>query len=64
MGLMIESNIAAGNQALLPDLSRLAYGVSITDACIDWETTAKLLREVAAIVEPALGERSQIARSA
>jgi len=64
IGLMIESNIAAGNQPLQPDRKKLKYGVSVTDACIDWETTEELLREVAATVGPVLEERSRIARSA
>jgi 3-deoxy-7-phosphoheptulonate synthase len=42
---MLESNIGAGNQKLVRDLSKLEYGVSVTDACIDWETTEKALRE-------------------
>jgi 3-deoxy-7-phosphoheptulonate synthase len=45
VGMMIESNIGPGNQKLTSDRSNLAYGVSITDACIDWETTEKLLAE-------------------
>jgi 3-deoxy-7-phosphoheptulonate synthase len=44
IGLMLESNLAAGNQKIPTDLRQLAYGVSITDACIDWETTAQLIR--------------------
>lgn len=40
-GFMLESFLGAGNQKLGPDLK---YGVSITDACIDWETTEKLIR--------------------
>lgn len=44
-GVMLESNIGAGNQKLPEDLSELKYGVSITDACIDWETTETILRE-------------------
>ncbi|SFU94782.1 3-deoxy-7-phosphoheptulonate synthase [Halomonas korlensis] len=39
IGLMIESNIGWGNQKIPEDRSQLKYGVSITDACIDWETT-------------------------
>jgi 3-deoxy-7-phosphoheptulonate synthase len=39
VGLMIESNIEAGNQDIPEDLSQLRYGVSVTDGCIDWETT-------------------------
>lgn len=42
-GLMLESNLAAGNQKYNGDLSALKYGVSITDECIDWETTESLL---------------------
>lgn len=39
IGLMIESNIGAGNQPIPEDLAQLKYGVSVTDGCIDWETT-------------------------
>jgi len=39
IGLMIESNINAGNQPIPENLADLKYGVSVTDACIDWETT-------------------------
>lgn len=44
MGLMIESNLKPGNQKLA-DPASLEYGVSITDACIDWDETEKLIRE-------------------
>ncbi len=44
--LMIESNLEAGNQPLKAK-DELAYGVSITDKCIDWNTTETLLRETA-----------------
>jgi len=64
VGLMIESNIAAGNQPLQANLDELEYGVSVTDACIDWETTEQLLREIAATAGPALAERNRIAQSA
>ena len=40
---MIESNLNHGNQPLPKDLSKLEYGTSITDACIDWKTTEKVL---------------------
>ena len=45
VALMLESHLGAGNQPIPADLSRLRYGVSVTDACIDWPTTEKLLRE-------------------
>ncbi|MDA8429357.1 MAG: 3-deoxy-7-phosphoheptulonate synthase [Geobacteraceae bacterium] len=44
-GVMIESNLEAGSQKIATDLSQLKYGVSITDACIDWATTEKILLE-------------------
>jgi 3-deoxy-7-phosphoheptulonate synthase len=44
VGLMLESNLAAGNQKNSGSLETLAYGVSITDACIDWDTTEQLIR--------------------
>lgn len=43
VGVMIESNILAGNQPMPSDLAQLTYGCSITDACVDWETTEKML---------------------
>jgi 3-deoxy-7-phosphoheptulonate synthase len=43
VGLMLESNLNWGNQPLTDDPTQLKYGVSITDACIDWSTTEKLL---------------------
>lgn len=44
--LMIESHLNWGNQPLTDNLADLKYGVSITDACIDWPTTEKALREM------------------
>ena len=43
-GLMIESHLNWGNQSFKPGSDELAYGVSITDACIDWASTEALLR--------------------
>ncbi len=43
MGVMIESNLEAGNQPIQKDLAKLRYGVSVTDACIDWKTTEGIL---------------------
>ena len=43
-GFMIESHLHAGNQKL-DHPSKLKYGVSITDACLDWKTTEKMLLE-------------------
>jgi 3-deoxy-7-phosphoheptulonate synthase len=44
VGFMLESNIEAGSQAIPDDRSKLRYGVSVTDPCIDWRTTEELLR--------------------
>ncbi|MGL4205439.1 MAG: 3-deoxy-7-phosphoheptulonate synthase [Aeromonadaceae bacterium] len=43
LGIMLESNLGAGNQSSEQPKSQMKYGVSITDACIDWDTTAALL---------------------
>ena len=45
VGVMLESNLVAGNQSIPADLSKLVYGKSVTDGCIDWETTDRVLRE-------------------
>jgi 3-deoxy-7-phosphoheptulonate synthase len=45
VGLMVESNLSAGKQLLQADRSALQYGVSLTDGCIGWEETERLLRE-------------------
>ncbi|MBA1250606.1 MULTISPECIES: 3-deoxy-7-phosphoheptulonate synthase [Pseudomonas] len=39
IGLMVESHLGYGNQPIPKDLNELKYGVSVTDACIDWEMT-------------------------
>ena len=44
VGIMLESHLKPGNQSLGGDPSNLAYGVSITDPCIDWGQTEDLLR--------------------
>ncbi len=44
IGMMLESNINEGNQKIPLDLSELAYGVSITDACVSIGTTERLLK--------------------
>jgi 3-deoxy-7-phosphoheptulonate synthase len=46
MGAMIESNLLAGSQPFPQPLEKLRRGVSITDGCIDWQTTESLVREV------------------
>ena len=51
IGVMIESNINEGNQKVPAEgPSALRKGVSITDACIDWDTTVQVLEDLAAAV--------------
>jgi 3-deoxy-7-phosphoheptulonate synthase len=50
VGVMLESFLVAGRQDL-GDGSNLTYGQSITDACMDWEATAKVLDRFAAAVQ-------------
>ncbi|MEY4825471.1 MAG: Phospho-2-dehydro-3-deoxyheptonate aldolase [Cyanobacteriota bacterium] len=50
MGVMLESHLVAGSQKIPADLSQLTYGQSITDACIDLDTTEALLEKLAAAV--------------
>ncbi len=57
IGLMVESNIGWGNQKVPADLSQLTYGVSITDACIDWDTTVETFTHMNEKLAPALTKR-------
>ena len=57
MGVMLESNIHAGNQAIPEDLSLLRYGVSVTDGCIDWATTETSLRQARATLKDLISKR-------
>lgn len=57
IGLMVESNIGWGNQKVPDDLSQLTYGVSITDACIDWDTTVKAFNLMNEQLAAALAKR-------
>jgi 3-deoxy-7-phosphoheptulonate synthase len=45
VGLMVESNLFEGKQSIPSDLSQLRYGVSITDGCVGWETTERMLAD-------------------
>jgi 3-deoxy-7-phosphoheptulonate synthase len=57
VGVMLESNLHAGNQSIPSDLTQLHYGVSVTDACIDWTSTEKLLREARTKLKDVLPQR-------
>jgi len=57
IGLMVESNLHGGSQPIPEDRSQLKYGVSITDACVDWETTEQMVRSLREKVGATLPER-------
>lgn len=59
IGLMVESHISWGNQNIPEDRSQLKYGVSITDACIDWETTERTFHQMAEKLKPVLNDRRE-----
>lgn len=42
-GILLESNLHEGNQSFTADLSKLKYGVSLTDPCLNWTTTEQLI---------------------
>ena len=46
-GLMLESNLFSGKQKILENQDDMDYGVSVTDGCIDWEETQKILKKLA-----------------
>ena len=57
VGLMVESHIKGGRQDIPENLSDLEYGQSVTDGCIDWETTEKALLEMNAALKEILPKR-------
>ncbi len=59
VAVMIESNIGAGNQSIPKNLDELKYGVSVTDACIDWETTETLILDMHSKLKDVLLKRGQ-----
>ena len=55
VGMMLESHLKSGNQKAGDDPSKLEYGVSITDACVDWENTEELVREARVALKQTAG---------
>ncbi len=55
--LMIESFLAEGNQKMAERLEDLTYGVSITDKCVDWATTERMLRNAHARLKACDGRK-------
>lgn len=48
VGMMIESNLVAGNQPILADHGKMIYGCSVTDGCVDWTSTEMMIKDAAA----------------
>jgi 3-deoxy-7-phosphoheptulonate synthase len=63
MGVMIESHLVAGRQDLVAG-RELTYGQSITDGCVDWETTERLLEDLAGAVRARRGAAASAAELA
>ncbi|MDO9520054.1 MAG: 3-deoxy-7-phosphoheptulonate synthase [Pseudohongiella sp.] len=57
MGVMLESHINAGNQPIPEDPEEIKYGISVTDACIDWPSTEAALRKMASALRAVLPGR-------
>jgi 3-deoxy-7-phosphoheptulonate synthase len=61
IGLMAESHLFEGNQPIPAKLKDLRYGVSITDSCIGWETTERMLRWANEALEKIIPAKAAIA---
>ncbi|MGA8055685.1 MAG: 3-deoxy-7-phosphoheptulonate synthase [Burkholderiales bacterium] len=57
VGMMLESHLREGSQPIPADLTQLKYGVSVTDACIDWNTTEEVVRRAHGQLETVLPGR-------
>ena len=57
VGMMVESNLVAGNQKLSANLDEMVYGQSVTDACIDWATTEQAILDMHRKLKDVLPQR-------
>ncbi len=60
VGLMVESNLEGGNQPIPDDLTKLKYGCSVTDPCVDWPTTEHMLRKARQALRDILPRRAAL----
>ena len=60
IGLMAESHLNAGNQKIPASLDDLLYGVSVTDACVDWQTTESMILALRDKVKDVLPKRKPL----
>jgi 3-deoxy-7-phosphoheptulonate synthase len=59
VGMMVESFLEQGSQPVPADLSTLRYGLSVTDACVGWETTVEMLRGAHQVLREVLPQRQR-----
>jgi 3-deoxy-7-phosphoheptulonate synthase len=59
VGMMVESFLEQGSQAIPSDLSKLRYGCSVTDACVGWDTTVEMLRSAHQVLREVLPGRQR-----
>ncbi|MFZ3144141.1 3-deoxy-7-phosphoheptulonate synthase [Psychrobacter glacincola] len=57
IGMMVESHLKGGRQELTADLDALEYGMSITDGCLDWDSTVTALHNLRDTVKDILPNR-------
>ncbi len=57
IGMMIESHLKGGSQKLTTDLNQLEYGMSITDGCLDWDSTVTALQSLRDMIKDVLPNR-------
>ncbi|HET8731879.1 MAG TPA: 3-deoxy-7-phosphoheptulonate synthase [Moraxellaceae bacterium] len=60
VGMMVESHLKFGRQDIPKDLSQLEYGKSVTDGCIDWETTEQAVRQMHDKLKDVLPKRKRV----
>lgn len=60
VGIMVESHLKGGRQDIPENLCDLVYGQSVTDGCIDWETTEKALLEMHEALKDVLPDRKSV----
>ena len=58
IGVMLESFINSGNQSIPENLEDLKYGVSVTDACMDWTTTESAILQMSGKLKEMLRNRN------
>ncbi len=59
VGMMVESFLEQGSQPVPADLSTLRYGLSVTDACVGWDTTVEMLRAAHQVLREVLPQRQR-----